>query len=100
MISTSSGKTWNLKRVLESPGKSWNFDEILERSWKVFVVKSLREISKSTPVFFRLPLYVEYSISMTNCYDFYSGTLDAVMSIFSAHQLVTIFKYTNLQLRA
>ena len=56
---------------------------------------SLREISKSTPVFFRLPLYVEYSISMTNCYDFYSGTLDAVMSIFSAHQLVTIF---NIQI--
>ena len=104
MVPTSPGKSWNLKRGLESPGillKFW------KSPWKVLNFlrsNSPKEIAKKTPAFFGLLLHIESSSSLTNCCDFhmrYIGCNNVYR--LSAYHWVTIFKFAiksaNLELR-
>ena len=53
-----------------------------------------REISKLTPAFFRLPLYVESNSSLTKFCDFHLKYIGCNnVYIYSAHYWMTIFKF-------
>ena len=100
MAPASPGKFWKVLEFEESPGKPWNFVEILEKSKKspgIFLWSNSPEerfLSKHQH-FFGLPLYVECSSSLTNCCDFHLGYIECNnVYLFSAHDWVTIFKFT------
>ena len=83
----SPGKSWNLKRVMQSPG-------ILLKFWKspgFFCGQTvqIRDFSINTSTF-GLLLYVGSSSSLTNCCDIHLR----YVYIYSAHHLVLIFKFT------
>ena len=87
----SPRKSWNLKRVLESP-EIWNFAEILEKSWR-----SPRIFLWSSSLKERFPSkcqHVESGSSLTNCFDFHLRYIGCNnVYIFSAHHWVMIFKF-------
>ena len=93
----SSEKSWNLKRVLESPGILLKFWKSQKRVLEFFLWSNSPEerfLSKHQH-FFGLPLYVECSSSLTNCCDFHLGYIECNnVYLFSAHDWVTIFKFT------
>ena len=107
----SPGKSWNLKRVLESPGillkfcqstgKSWNFAEILSKHWKspgIFLwSNSLKErfLSKHHH-FFGFLCMLNPAVHWLTALIFMWGILDAIMSIYSQH--VTVSWYSNIQI--
>ena len=100
MVLTSPVKSWKVLEFEKSPGKSWNFAEILEKSLNspgIFLWSNSPEerfLSKHQH-FFGLPLYVECSSSLTNCCDFHLGYIECNnVYLFSAHDWVTIFKFT------
>ena len=100
MAPASPGKFWKVLEFEESPGKPWNFAEILENSKKspgIFLWSNSPEerfLSKHQH-FFGFPLYVECSSSLTNCCDFHLGYIECnIVYLFSAHDWVTIFKFT------
>ena len=104
MVPTSPGKSWNLKRVLESPGillKFWkNPGKVLEFlccEKERFQSKSPKErFLNKHQHFSDFVCMLHSAVHWLTAVIFIWGILDAIMSIYSHHWL-TIFK---LQLKA